>query len=88
MYLMSLFLWQSTFRLSDVGMSILLRFVSLFLGHLATALGIPSLKAFADSLPTSVANGRKALGTHTDAFEKYVCCPTSSAVYLMKDCVE
>ena len=88
LYLMFLFLWQSTFRLSDAGMSILFRFLSLFLGHLATALGIPSLKAFADSLPTSVANGRKALGTHTDAFEKYVCCPSCSALYSVKDCVE
>ena len=48
-----------------------------FSGYLATTLGIPSLKAFADSL----------LVYQMDA-KNYVCCPTCSAVYPMRDSVE
>ena len=75
---MFLFLWQSTFRLSDVGIGVLLKFFSILLGVLAKFLVVPSLKAFAETLPTSVTAGKKLLGTNSDDFIKFVCCPDCS----------
>jgi hypothetical protein len=46
------------------------------------------LKEFASSLPSSLLAGRKALGTSTDDFEKFVCCPTCSCIYRIEDCQE
>ena len=43
-HLMFLFLWQSTFRLSDVGIGVLLKFFSILLGVLAKFLVVPFLK--------------------------------------------
>ena len=88
LYLMFLFLWQTTFKVSDVGLSVLLKFLSMFLSLIATVLRLESLKAFATSLPTSVAGGKKVIGTNMDKFSKWVCCPSCHARYDLKDCLE
>lgn len=77
---MFLFLWQSTFKLSDVGMSILLKFLCMFLGLLANILGVTAFKTITDMLPTSVTSGKKLLETSKDNFEKFVCCPDCSSI--------
>ena len=60
----------------------------MLIGLLAKTLGLPSLMSFAECLPTNVPSGKKALGTNVDNFEKFVCCPSCSAIYDMKDCLE
>ena len=88
LYLMFLFLWQASFKVSDVGMSILLKFLRMFLSLLGKVLCLDSLKAFAESLPLSVASGRKELATNIDKFSKSVSCPSCHATYDFKDCLE
>lgn len=87
-YLMFLFLWQVTFKVSDVGMTVLFKFLSMFLSLLGMALRSQSLKVLADSLPKSVAGGKRVLGTSEDKFSKLVCCPDCKAIYEFKDCFE
>ena len=51
LYLMFLFTWQGYFRVSDVGMGVILRFISMFLMLLVTAFGLHPLKEFVHQLP-------------------------------------
>ena len=51
---MFLFLWQSTFRISDTGMNILFKFFSMILGLIAKLFHLPSLKSFVENLPIKV----------------------------------
>lgn len=88
LYLMFLFLWQSTFKLSDVGMNILLKFLHQFLGLLAQLPGLVTLKKIISTLPTSVAAGKKLLGTNKDNFSKFVCCPSCSKLYPIENCID
>ena len=87
-FLMFLFLWQSTFRVSDVGMNILFKFLSMLFKLLSKLLDIPVLIDFADYIPSNVLSGKKVLGTNVDNFDKFVCCPSCSALYNMEDCLE
>ena len=88
LYLMFLFLWQFTFRVSDTGLNVLLKFLFMFLRLLARLLQLPSLQRFADTLPHSVNLARRVLGTYSDNFEKFVCCPSCSSLYSVKECID
>ncbi len=85
-YLMFLFLWQTTFRLSDVGVTVLLAFLSTFVLLLARTFGLQALKDFASQLPTAVYAARKLLGRGQDTFTKWVCCPSCSSLYQVEEC--
>ena len=85
---MFLFLWQSVFKLSDVGVTVLLKFLSLFFHTLSKVFNLPILRDFAAKLPTSVVAGKKILGTNCDKFEKFVCCTSCSSLYTMNDSLE
>ena len=82
------FCWQAAFKVSDGGMAALFKFLAMIFGLVGSTLGVSSLKEFASSLPSSLLAGRKALGTSTDDFEKFVCCPTCSCIYRIEDCQE
>ena len=82
---MFLFLWQSVF---DVGVTVLLKFLSLFFHTLSKVFNLPILRDFAAKLPTSVVAGKKILGTNCDKFEKFVCCTSCSSLYTMNDSLE
>ena len=53
-YLIFLFMWQTVFRVSDVGIGVLLAFVALFVLLLGKTFGLESLKSLGSSLPKSV----------------------------------
>ena len=86
-YLMFLFLWQTTFRLSDVGITVLLGFVATFVLLLARTFGLQALKEFASHLPRTVHAARKLLGRGQDSFTKWVCCPSCSSLYRIEECM-
>ena len=88
MYVMFLFLWQSLFRVSDTAIQILLNFFASFLILLAQLLHLDKLKNLALKLPRTMYMTKKLLGTHKDAFIQYVSCPTCSAIYDLKKCIE
>lgn len=86
-YLRFLFLWQTIFRLSDVGLGVLLSFIAMWLHILARTLGLNRLKEFANCLPKTIRAARKVLGSRQDQFTKWVCCPSCSALYPADKCV-
>ncbi len=85
-FLKFLFLWQYAFRVSDVGLSLLLSFISKFLVVVAHVLSLKHLGDFATKLPKTVAGARAVLGKNTDNFDKYACCPSCSAIYSIDQC--
>ena len=84
LYLMFLLSWQTTFRMSDVGMNILLRFFAMFLSTLARLLSLQPLVEFVSLLPKNVISARNLLG-RKDSFTKWVCCPKCSTLYSTAD---
>ena len=82
-YLMFLFLWQSVFRVSDVGLGVVLSFIAMFVMLLGTALRLEVLKI----LPKTVHAGRKLLVKTTDSFAKIVSCAKCSTLYMMDKCI-
>ena len=61
-YVKFLFLWQYAYRVSDVGLSLLLAFVAKFLVVVSFVLGLKPLQDFARQLPTTAAGARALLG--------------------------
>ena len=55
---------------------------------LSKLLDIPVLIYIADYIPSNVLSGKKVLGTNVDNFDKFVCCPSCSALYNMEDCLD
>ena len=86
MLLMFIFLWQSTFRVSDVGIDILLGFLSAFMIVLAKVLHLEILKEFALEMPKSAIAGRRVLGTNVDGFSRWVCCCSCRSIYPVENC--
>ena len=86
-YLVFIFMWQNIFRVSDVGIGVLLSFVAVLVLLLGKAFGLESLKELALSLPKSVYSARKLLGRNYDQFMKLVCCPKCSTLYESDKCV-
>lgn len=77
-------MWQSLFRVSDAGATVLFTFVAKFIQQLSANLALPCLQTFADSLPKNVASARHLLGRR-DNFEKWVCCQKCSSLYTVED---
>lgn len=71
-YLTFLFMWQNIFRVSDVGMGVLLSFIALFVLLLGKSFGLESLKSLGSVLPKSVYSARKLLGRNLDHFLKFI----------------
>lgn len=86
-YLIFLFTWQSIFRLSDVGMGVILSFVAVFLLFLGKTFAFEPLLKFVSYLPRTVYASRKILNRNKDSFTKYVCCPKCSSLYKMDECI-
>ena len=85
-YLRFLFLWQTLFHLSDVGLSVLLSFFATLLLIIARVFGIDLSKTFAGHLPVTVHAARIFLGRSKDSFTKRVCCPSCSTLYPIEKC--
>lgn len=60
---MFLFTWQALFRVSDVGMNVILAFIATFLAFLSRSLGFPPpVQEFVHQLPKTVYLARKYIG--------------------------
>lgn len=84
-YLIFLFTWQSVFRLSDVGVGILLSFVAVLLLLLGKTFCVEPLISLIKDFPKTVYSARKFLGSG-DSFTKFVCCPKCSSLYKVNEC--
>lgn len=85
-YLRFLFLWQSIFRLSDVGLGILLTFFAVMVHIFGNTFHINALKDFSKQLPRTVQAARNILGQKFDHFRKWACCPSCSTLYAIAEC--
>ena len=85
-YLRFILLWQTMFRLSDVGLGVLLAFLATLMRILASTFHISPLKDFASHMPKTVRAARTFLGRSQDQFTKWACCPSCSALYQLDKC--
>lgn len=76
LYVFFLLMFQSTFRLSDTALTVLLSFLSTFLMLLAKHYELEGLISFCTELPQSTVAARKVIGDDRNNFKKYACCPT------------
>ena len=85
---MFLFSWQSLFKVSDVGLDILIKFFAMFIALLVKVLSLPMpfLRPFIDQLPHGIGAAKKFLGYHKDDFTKYAVCPSCHSIYNVDDC--
>ena len=86
-YLRFLFLWQALFRVSDVGISMLLSLITMFISIFGKAFGLPSVAKLTEILPKSLFSAQKLLGQDSDSFDKLVCCPKCSSLYTTEECI-
>ena len=71
-----LFLWQATFRVSDVGLNILLKLFSMMLSLFGSILVLESLQKFTDGLPKSVSAAQMLTDTRNDNFLSLFVAPS------------
>lgn len=81
-------LWQSVFKVSNVAVTVLLRFLSLFLHYLANITELKSMEVLANVFPDTLPKAQRVAKLNRDDFKKYVCCPKCFAIYDMKDCFD
>ena len=81
LYIFFLLMFQSTFRISDTALTVLLSFLFTFLQLLAKHYHIEKLHSFCDQLPKTTNAARKLIGDGRNDFEKYACCPSCYSIY-------
>lgn len=84
-----LLMWQSLFRVSNAALSVLLKFLALFVRLFGNAF-VPhseQLHELTASIPRDVSGARRFLWkTNEDDFITYVVCPKCDSVYHYQDC--
>ncbi len=85
LYIMFIFMWQSTFKLSDAGTNVLFTIIASFLLLLATKVASQALKDFCGVLPRNIPSARKIVGQTRELFQKWVCCPSCSSLYSIEN---
>ena len=84
LYVMFIFMWQSTFRLSDAGTDVLFAFIASFLLIVSVKVGCEKLREFCQTLPRNTAAARKVTGQDKEPFERWVCCPKCHSIYTLQ----
>lgn len=82
-------LWKSVYKVSNAAITVLLKFLVLFIRMLGRLhMNIPLLCKLAEKIPTNADAAQRFLWSgHDHSFVMYVVCPKCSALYLYKDCV-
>ena len=75
---MFLLLWQSLFKVSDSGMSVLF---ALLFSLILTLIPSPNLQSLVSLLPKNTAAAKKIKGSVADPCTKYVSCPRCHTLY-------
>ena len=81
-------LWQSLYKVSKSAITVLFKFLRLFIGMLGKVyLSIP-LQSFAGKIPTNTDAAHKYLWSgHEQTFVTYVVCPSCDEIYRYDQCV-
>lgn len=81
-------LWQATFRVANIAVTVLLRFFSHFIFHLSNITKLESMKHMSQLLPDTLAKAHNITRLNRDDFCQYACCPKCFTVYETVDCFE
>lgn len=79
--------WQTVFRIANMAVDTLFRFISLFFHYLAKVTGSDYVQMAATAMPVTFFSAQKLVGLNRDDFMKYVCCPKCSAIYEYEECI-
>ena len=85
-YVVFMLKWQTLFRVSDAGMSVLFLFITVLISFLISSLHINGLQEFSQLLPRNAIAARKLIGDTADSFAKYASCPTCHSIYPLECC--
>ena len=85
-YVMFLLTWQALFKVSDAGMNVLFRFISMLVRFMVSPLQINVLQSFMELLPNNILAAKKLVGSDTDLFAKYASCPGCDSIYDLDTC--
>ena len=80
-YVMFLFMWQTLFRVSDAGMSLLFVYLAMLLVLVLSTVENPDVQDFIQILPRSCLAAKKLIGIAGVPFSKYVTCPKCHSLY-------
>ena len=83
---MFLLLWQSMFKLSDSGMTVLFLYLSMILSLVLAPVNIEGIQEFIDMVPKSTSAAKKLIGEVGDPFLKNVSCPQCHSLYSLHLC--
>lgn len=84
--ILSILLWQTIYKVSDGGITIILVFFKSFLKMIGKVFNSAALIKFAETIPKSIYLAKVCLGLEKDDFDKFVVCPTCMALYDLDDC--
>lgn len=81
-------LWQAAFKLPDIAIDMLLKFLVAFFKVIANKCSVTSLASIASKIPSSIYRLRKYLdSSKQQSFIEYVVCPICLSLYTMEQCV-
>ncbi len=75
LYIFFLFMFQSSFRISDAALDALLLFLSMFLSLVSSNCDSKSLKNIVTEMPHNIKAARKYVSRNASEFKQYACCP-------------
>lgn len=87
--LLSIFLlvWQSVFRVANVSMGLLFKFLSLFLLKLSETTGSQTIQYIYDRFPDTLLKAQAMQSVDRDSFLKLIVCPKCHSTYEESDCI-
>ena len=79
--------WQAIFKLPDIAIGIILKFLSTFFLKLSEITGSEDLKAIHKMFPDNLKHAQKVQGINRDDYERLVVCHQCHSMYRYADCM-
>lgn len=86
--LLSVFLltWQAFFRIPDVAMGVLLKFIKVLMSSLTELFGSQKLHEMLKVMPDTLAKTRTTLSIDREGFQRFIVCQKCDSTYDYNDC--
>lgn len=79
--------WQSIFRIPDVAVGVLFKFISILLDRLADVLKLDSMRQISTIFPGTLDKARKMHFINKEGFENMIACQQCHCTYPYQLCV-
>ena len=83
-----LLLWQAIFRISNIAVDVLFKFIGVLLHKFGEFTDSIKLKQFADCFPNTMLKGHKFQAINRDDYQKLVVCGRCNCTYEYDDCLK